>query len=174
MPLGPWPAILRQNPSSQCPRHKGSRIDLSAICVLRSGEGFLDGADFFRRDACFFLAALAGEHCGSNSQPRGSEIMPSATPSFASHRFMSASMKSERSLSVRNLSICGLPEVSLGAAWLYATGIHWPMARLERPVRMAGSPKRFRRRPLDSAGKESCFAPASGAADEIGVHRGLL
>src|ERR1035438_9827656 len=65
-----------------------------------------------------FWLALQASTTGSNSQPRGSDIMPSATPSFASHRFMSASMKSARSPSVRNLSICGLPEVSLGAVLL--------------------------------------------------------
>src|ERR1035437_3625910 len=96
-----------------------------------------------------FWLALQASTTGSDSLPGGADIMPPATPSFASHRFMSASMKSARSPTVRNLSICGLPEVYLGAAWLYATGIHWPMARLERPVRMAGSPETM---PLKASG----------------------
>src|ERR1035441_7296542 len=66
---------------------------------------------------------LQASTAGSKSQPIGSEIILSATPSFASQRFISASMKSLRSASVRNLSVSGFPVASLGAAWLYATGI---------------------------------------------------
>ncbi len=65
--------------------------------------------------------------------------MPSATPSFASQCFISASINTLRSPSVRNLSISGLPEASLGAAWLYATGIHWAIARFDKPVREVGA-----------------------------------
>ena len=92
---------------------------------------------------------LQASSAGSKSQPIGSEIMPSATPSFASQRASSASMKSLRSLSVRNFSRTGLPDASLGAAWLYATGIHLPIARFESPVRIAGSPETM---PLKTVG----------------------
>jgi len=81
---------------------------------------------------------LQARTAGSKSQPSGSKIIPSATPSRASHVFMRVSMNNLRSPSVRNFSICGLPDSSFGAAWLYATGIHSPIARFDRPVRIAG------------------------------------
>ena len=93
-------------------------VDLGAIGVFGAGESFLDRGDFFRCDAFIGWLILQARTSGSNLQPRGSEIMPSATPSLASHCFIRASMNRLRSLSLRNLSICGLPDASLGAAWL--------------------------------------------------------
>src|ERR1039458_2911416 len=70
-------------------------------------------------------------------------------PEQSTYRFISASMKSLRSPSVSSLPMSGFPDASLGAAWLYATGIHLPMARMERPVRIAGSPDTI---PLNTVG----------------------
>jgi hypothetical protein len=41
---------------------KEAGIDLRAVRVLWAGEGFLDGASLFRRDASIQLAGLAGEN----------------------------------------------------------------------------------------------------------------
>ena len=43
----------------------------------------------------------------------------------------------------------GFPFASFGAIWLKAMGIHLPMARLESPVRIAGSPEMM---PLKTVG----------------------
>ena len=44
-----------------------ARVHLRSVCVLRSGEGFLDSGHFFRRDAGIALAGFA-------SQRRGIEV----------------------------------------------------------------------------------------------------
>ena len=54
-------------------------------------------------------------------KPDASQVVKevkSPAPSRASHLFIRESMKSFRSLAVRSFSICGLPDSSLGAAWL--------------------------------------------------------
>ena len=109
--------------------------------VLGPPMAFLIAATFSRVRHASLRPCLHVNTAGSNSQPSGSKIMPSATPSSASHFFRSASMMSVRSASLMASVIIGLPSLSLGAIWLNATGIHWPIARFESPVRMAGSPE---------------------------------
>ena len=80
-------------------------VDLGAVAVLRAGEGFFMAEIFSGAMQPSVLPGLQAKTSGSKSQPRGSDIMPSAMPSLASHLFIRASMKSLRSLSLRNLSI---------------------------------------------------------------------
>ena len=70
-------------------------------------------------------------------QPAGSKIMPSFTPSRASHASSSLAMKAFFSLS--ESAGPGLPLASLGATEFKAT-VTVRVARFEWPVRIAGEP----------------------------------
>ncbi len=76
---------------------------------------------------------------GSKPQPRASNTMPSATPSFASQAFSSESTTSFLSASDSAFAEIGLPFASFGATALSATETYLS-ARLEKFVRIAGSP----------------------------------
>ena len=68
----------------------------------------------------------------------------------------------------------GFPFASFGATWLKAMGIHFPMARLESPVRIAGSPEMIPSKACRIALREHhAFAAASRASGEVRMGRRL-
>src|SRR5208283_1226128 len=121
-------------------------VHLRAVGVLGSCKRLLDGCNLFPCNAAIALAALAVQH-------RRIEIAAHRIGDHpVDHAVLCVAPIHQRiheALSLMNLSSSGFPDASLGAAWLYATGIHLPMARFERPVRIAGSPEMM---PLKTAG----------------------
>ena len=111
------------------------------LAVFGPAIAFLMAAAFSGARHAPAFVPLHASCSGSKSHAIGLKIIPSATPSFASHRFSSASPINLRSMSVIACVKIGLPVASFGAIWFSVTGIHCPIARLDSPVRIAGSPE---------------------------------